>query len=369
MPKTDTVQINYSSISWIQKGVNRLGLLLIPLVILGLACLTHPALAGPNIYGNSSSSKMTPYSNKAPAFDPNKVYLGITPTGWVNDDDPTIDGDPPITFEQIASEMSLAGFQGSSRGHKYPSDPNTLLNELNLRGLRISEPWVGTYFTINDMEDQIWKTFNEQVAFMKAMGGNTIVVAELGGAVHQQQEVAPLPNRPKFTEAQWDKLITGLNEMGKKAAQQGMRLCYHPHVGTGVEVMEDIDRLMAGTDPRYVKLLLDTGHLRYAGVEPMDVATKYADRIGHVHLKNIRKPILDASIKNNVSFLNSIRDGVFTVPGDPAGFIDFKPVLDTLAAADYEGWLVVEAEQDPKKTNPLENADIARKYLGEVTGL
>ncbi|NET34243.1 MAG: myo-inosose-2 dehydratase [Cyanothece sp. SIO1E1] len=348
---------------------NRLLILLVSLVFWGMICLTYPANAAPQTYNTLSLMVKTPPASKAPIFDPKKVYLGITPTGWVNDDDPTIDADPPITFEQIVSEIALADFQGSSKGHKYPNDTDELSSELELRGLRISEPWVGTYFTSHEMEKQIWQTFDQQVSFMKAMGGNAIVVAELGGAVHQQQEIAPLPNRPQFTNEQWDKLINGLNDMGEKAAKQGMKLCYHPHVGTGVEVMADIDRLMAGTNPDYVKLLLDTGHLYYAGVNPMDVVTKYKNRIGHVHLKNIRDLVLRESIENKVSFLNSIRAGVFTVPGDPDGAIDFKPILETLAAADYEGWLVVEAEQDPKTTNPLQNAQIARAYLQDVTGL
>lgn len=203
---------------------------------------------------------------------------------------------------------------------------------------------------------------------MKEIGGNSIVVAELGGAVHQQP-VAPLPNRPIYNDEQWDKLTQGLNEIGKEAYEAGMQLCYHPHVGTGVETLEDIDRLMAGTDPKYLKLLLDTGHLYYSGVDPLVVTKKYSDRIKHVHLKNIRKDVLASSIKQGLSFLDSIREGSFTVPGDKAGVINFKPILAELAKANYEGWLVVEAEQDPNKANPLQYALMARNYLRQETGL
>ncbi len=306
-------------------------------------------------------------SNTTSMFDPQKVRLGITPTGWSNSDDPSIDLVPPIPYQQILSEMALSGFKGSQMSGKYPQDMETLKRELALRDFTISEPWVGTYFTIDDYEDSK-KIFHEQLKFMKEIGGNTLVVAELGGAVHQQP-VAPLPNRPIFSDRQWDKLTQGLNEIGKEAAAAGMQLCYHPHVGTGVETLEDIDRLMAGTNPEYLKLLLDTGHLYYAGVDPLVVTQKYGDRIKHVHLKNIRKSVLDQSIAKGLSFLNSIREGSFTVPGDQAGVINFKPILEELGKANYEGWLVVEAEQDPNKANPLQYALMARNYLRQETGL
>ncbi|WP_197278839.1 myo-inosose-2 dehydratase [Pseudanabaena sp. 'Roaring Creek'] len=304
---------------------------------------------------------------RIPKFDSKKVFLGITPTGWSNSDDPSIDLVPPIPYRQIFSEMALAGFKGSQMSGKYPQDLTELKKELGLRGLTISEPWVGTYFTIGDKTDS-QKIFDQQLAFMKSIGGDTIVVAELGGAVHQQP-IAPLPNRPIFNDTQWKALTDGLNDLGKQAHDAGMKLVYHPHVGTGVETMADIDRLMTGTNPQYLSLLLDTGHLYYAGVNPLEVTQKYADRIKHVHLKNIRKPIYEQSKTDGLSFLNSIRAGVFTVPGDKEGDIDFKPILDRLALAKYEGWLIVEAEQDPNKANPLQYALMARTYLKQVTGL
>ncbi|MEM6611221.1 MAG: myo-inosose-2 dehydratase [Cyanobacteria bacterium P01_C01_bin.72] len=305
--------------------------------------------------------------NKSPLFDSQKVRLGITPTGWSNSDDPSIDLVPPIPYRQILSEMALAGYEGSQMSGKYPQDMKTLKRELELRDFTISEPWVGTYFTIDDAEDSK-KIFHQQLEFMQEIDGNTIVVAELGGAVHQQP-VAPLPNRPIYSDEQWKKLTKGLNELGKEAYKAGMQLCYHPHVGTGVETLEDIDRLMAGTNPKYLKLLLDTGHLYYAGVDPLVVAKKYGDRIKHVHLKNIRQNVLKSSIAQGLSFLDSIRQGSFTVPGDKEGVIDFPPILTELAKANYEGWLVVEAEQDPNKANPLQYALMARNYLRQETGL
>jgi inosose dehydratase len=302
-----------------------------------------------------------------PLFPAGQVRIGITPTGWSNSDDPSIDLVPSIGYRQILSEMALAGYQGTQMSGKFPADLDTLKQELALRDLTISEPWVGTYFSIGDVDDSV-AAFERQVAFVRALGETTIVVAELGGAVHQQP-VAPLPNRPIFTDAQWEQVLKGLNDLGRRAKAAGMTLAYHPHVGTGIETLPDIQRLMEGTDPEGVHLLLDTGHLLYAGVDPLEVATTYADRIGHVHLKNIRARALQQAVKRGNSFLDSIREGVFTVPGDPEGTIAFEPIFKALAKADYHGWLVVEAEQDPNRANPLQYAHMARRYLRETTGL
>jgi inosose dehydratase len=297
-------------------------------------------------------------------FDRDKVYLGITPTGWTNDDTPGI-GDY-IPFEQCVSEMALAGFEGCSVGHKFPKDPEVLKRELGLRGLRVSEPWASTYFTVAEMEDRTVESFRQQMAFIKEMGGTDVVVAELGHAVHQQP-VFVLANKPVFSDEQWGRMVEGLNRLGRMAAEEDMRLCYHHHMGTGVQTRAEVDRLMNDTDPEVVHLLFDTGHLYWAGDDPLDMARAYADRIKHVHLKDIRKDVLDCCTERKLSFLESVIEGAFTVPGD--GVIDFEPIFRTLADAGYEGWLIVEAEQDPHKANPLEYAKKARAYLRQVTGL
>jgi len=294
---------------------------------------------------------------------PDRVRLGVTCTLWWNDDFPSIDAGIP--FGQCVSEMALAGFQGCSIGHKYPTDPAELKSALDLRGLRVSEPWVSTYFTISAMEQQTIDAFEDRVAFMKAVGGSELVVAEFGGTAHILP-VALFANRPVFDDRAWERLAAGLNRLGKIAADAGMRLNYHHHMGTGVQTRADVDRLMASTDPDLVHLLLDTGHLALAGDDPLAAARDHANRIKHVHLKDIRAQVASKVREENLSFQQGVAEGVFTVPGD--GVIDFVPILEALGAAGYEGWLVVEAEQDPAKANPLEYALKARAYLREVLG-
>ncbi|OEK08064.1 myo-inosose-2 dehydratase [Flavivirga aquatica] len=298
-------------------------------------------------------------------FNKDNVFFGITPTSWWNDD--FLDIDIGIPFEQCVSEMALAGFEGCSVGHKFPTDTDVLREALELRGLRVSEPWTSTYFTIKDMFDKTVADFRKSLDFIKTMGGTDIVVAELGGSSHQQP-IALKANRPIFTEQQWEDVISGLNHIGQIAKDEGMRLCYHHHMGTGIETRADVDRLMESTDPDLVHLLFDTGHIAFAGDDPLQLAIDYADRIKHVHLKNIRRPVMEASDAGQFSFKQSIEAGIFTVPGDPEGFIDFDSILQTLADNDFEGWLIVEAEQNPANATPLVYAKMAREYLRKVTG-
>jgi inosose dehydratase len=297
-------------------------------------------------------------------FDRDRVFLGITPTCWTNDDFPTLGEE--ISFEQCVSEMALAGFEGCSVGHKFPTDPRTLHAALQLRGLRITEPWASTYFTAEGMREPTIRSFRKQMAFIKAMGGTQVVVAELAHAVHQQP-VALLANKPVLNEASWKALMAGLDELGRMAAEDGMRLCYHHHMGTVVQTRDEVDHLLAGTDPGLVHLLLDTGHLGCAGGDPLALVRDHASRIRHVHLKDLRPAVLEQVRRQGLSFHEAVLAGIFTVPGD--GMLDFKPILDELAEADYEGWLVVEAEQDPAKAHPLTYALKAREYLRQVTGL
>jgi len=299
-------------------------------------------------------------------FPTGTIQFGITPTGWSNDDFPDID--IGIPFGQIVSEMALAGFSGCSRGHKYPTDTTVLKRELDMRDLKISEPWVSTYFTINDMHQETVENFEKEIKFLQEMKSGDLVLAELGGSSHQQP-IALVPNAPKFTDDQWKRLANGLNELGHKANCQGINMCYHHHMGTGVMTTDEIARLADMTDPDCVCMCLDTGHLHFAGGNNLDFIESYSDRIKHVHLKNIRQEVMDYSLANNLSFKESILQGVFTVPGDPAGCLDFQEILQALANKNYAGWLVVEAEQNPAKATPLLYAQMARKYLEEVTGL
>jgi inosose dehydratase len=178
-------------------------------------------------------------------FPAGSIRFGITPTGWTNDDLPALGEE--IGSEQCVSEIALAGFEGCSVGHKFPTDIDELKASLRLRGLSVSEPWHSTYFTAQAMDEQNLDGFRRQLAFIQEMGGTDIGLAELGHAVHQQP-VALKANKPIFDDAQWGRMTDGLNRLGQLATDEGMRWCYHHHMGTGVQTREEVDRLMADTD-------------------------------------------------------------------------------------------------------------------------
>jgi inosose dehydratase len=291
------------------------------------------------------------------------IQLGIAPIGWTNDDLPELGGEIP--FEQCISEMALAGFTGSEVGNKYPKDPAVLNKALKLRGLTICNAWFSSFLTTKPYEE-VEAAFIKHRDFLHAVGARVIGAAEQGHSI-QGLEKPIFDAKPVFTDGEWEKLTDGLNRLGKLAAEKGMQLTYHHHMGTGVQTAAEIDRLMENTDPALLGLLYDTGHLVFSGEDHLEVLTKWLPRIRHVHLKDMRPAIREEARKGKWSFLKAVKKGVFTVPGD--GCVDFTPIFKALKDGDYKGWWVVEAEQDPAKANPLEYAVKARGYIREKAGM
>ena len=298
-------------------------------------------------------------------FNKEKVKLGIAPIAWTNDDLPDLGGGN--TFEQCVSEMALAGFTGSEVGNKYPKDPDILKKALELRGIEICNQWFSSFLLTKPFEE-VEKEFRAQLAFLKAMGAGIIGVSEQSHSVQGQQDTPIFGHKYCMDDAEWDVFCKGLNRLGKIAADEyGICLTYHHHMGTVVQDEDEVERMMEETDAKYVSLLFDTGHFKYCGADPLKMVQKYAGRIKHVHLKDIRPEVVEKVKKEDLSFLEGVRQGTFTIPGD--GCIDFEPIFRVLEENGYEGYMVVEAEQDPARANPLEYAIRARKYISEKTGL
>lgn len=297
-------------------------------------------------------------------LNPKTVKLAIAPIGWTNDDMPDLGAEN--TFEQCVSEMALAGFTGCEIGNKFPQDPAKLKHKLDVRGLQVCNAWFSTLLTSQPYQDTIDAYIHHRDK-LHFLGAKVIGASEQGNSIQGKVDVPILENKPVYSEAEWETLAKGFNEMGKLAREKGMFFTIHHHMGTGVQTSEEIDRIMEMTDPELVFLLFDSGHLSFAGIDPVPVLQKYVHRTRHVHLKDMRTAVYEKAKAQKMSFLDAVRAGVFTVPGD--GDVDFKPIFDILEEANYEGWVVVEAEQDPAKANPFEYAVKARKYLREVSGL
>lgn len=297
-------------------------------------------------------------------LDKNRVKLGIAPIAWTNDDMPDLGKEN--TFEQCISEMALAGFTGSEVGSKYPSDPEVLRQALDLRGIQICNQWFSS-FLISKPFEETEAEFIRTVDFLKAVGADVIGVSEQSYSIQGKLDQPVWEGKYVMNDQEWAALADGLNRLGKIAADKGMKLTFHHHMGTVVQTEEEIDRFMELVDPNLVYLLFDSGHLFFAGIDPVKVLKKYITRIRHVHLKDIRSHMVERSKAEKWSFLKGVREGVFTVPGD--GDVDFEPIFKVLDEAGYEGWVVVEAEQDPAVANPLRYAIKARNYIREKTGL
>jgi inosose dehydratase len=297
-------------------------------------------------------------------FDKEKVKLGIAPIAWTNDDMPELGGEN--TFEQCVSEMALAGYTGSEIGNKYPKDPKVLKKALDLRGMTICNAWFSSFLTTKPLKETV-DAFIKHRDFLYEVGARVIGAAEQGHSIQGMMDVPVHTKKPVFTDEEWKKLADGLNELGRLAKEKGMILTYHHHMGTGVQTFEEIDRLMDMTDPNLVYLLFDTGHLTFSDIDAEAVLRKYVKRIKHVHLKDVRKEVLEKVKKEDWSFLKAVKEGVYTIPGD--GIINYDPLFKILAESGYTGWFVVEAEQDPAKANPLEYAIKSRKFISEKTGL
>ena len=298
-------------------------------------------------------------------FDKNKVKLGIAPIAWTNDDMPDLGKEN--TFEQCVSEMALAGFTGSEVGNKYPKDPEVLKKALELRGVEICNQWFSSFLITKPFEE-VEKEFRAQLAFLKAMGAKVIGASEQSYSVQGQLDTPIFGHKYEMNDQEWDTFCTGMNKLGKIAKEEyGIALTFHHHMGTVVQSLAEVDRMMENTDPEYVSLLFDTGHFTYCGEDPLEVVKKYVHRIKHVHLKDIRPEVVEQVKKENMSFLAGVRAGAFTIPGD--GCINYDPIFKVLEDAGYEGYMVVEAEQDPAQAHPLEYAIRARKFIAEKTGL
>lgn len=295
------------------------------------------------------------------------INFAIAPINWSNDDDPNLGGEIPL--EQCLDEMVRAGYQGCELGNKFPKNLSQLKKTVNHYGLQVCSDWIGTELTQKSRYNDTLEHFSRRVEFLRELGVKALKVCECGHSL-QQSEKPIFSTKVRFSVEQWNALFAGLERMGEIANKAGMYVAYHQHLGTGVESEHELDRLMANTDPKCVTLLPDTGHLYAAGMNPVEIFDRYRERINYIHLKDVRKNILIEAKRKGYSFMDAVRAGMFSVPGD--GCIDFAPIFKLLKKTNFSGWMVVEAEQDPKIAPPFLYARMARLFLknhfGEIYG-
>jgi myo-inosose-2 dehydratase len=284
------------------------------------------------------------------------IRFGANPIIWSNDDMPELGGEIPL--ETCLAQARQIGFEGMELGHKFPREAGELTRVLQRFGLACVSGWYSAQLLLRDATAELTH-LRAHLDLLKALGSPVLVFADVSGAVHSDRS-KPLAQRPRLAAGEWRELGRRVTQVAVATAAEGVRLAYHHHMGTVVQSEADIDALMDATGPE-VGLLLDTGHAAFAGADPSALARRYAPRIRHLHAKDVRPEIARQALRDGWSFLRAVVEGVFTVPGD--GCISFTEVLRELRG--YSGWIVLEAEQDPKKADPLTYATLGLRNLRE----
>jgi inosose dehydratase len=290
---------------------------------------------------------------------PFAVKIGINPIGWSNDDLPSLGGETPL--EVALSEGKTIGYRGFELGNKFPREPAALRNVLSKYGLELVSGWYSGRLAKRSVEQEI-AAAGPHLQLLASNGARVMVYGEVADSI--QGAPQPLYKRPRFvTREDWQLYADRLTVFARHTLAHGVRLAYHHHMGAYVETPDDIDTLMtlAGDE---VGLLFDTGHLVFAGGDAAAMLANHVKRVCHVHCKDVRPRVIERARNGNWSFLQAVINGAFTVPGD--GAIAFRPLLQRLYDHGYEGWLVVEAEQDPVVAPSYRFADAGFRHLHEL---
>ena len=287
------------------------------------------------------------------------VRIGINPITWTNDDVPELGGDTPL--ETCLAETRQAGYAGTELGGKFPRQSSVLRPIMDRFGLAVISGWYDGRCAEKEVAAEM-DAIADHLQLLKDMGCSHVVYADTSLGRHGAIW-GPISQRPVLAANDWPAYGRKLTELAERMADFGVRMAFHHHMGTIVETDEEVGLLMRHTGPA-VGLLYDTGHSVFAGGDPLSLVKEHVARVVHVHCKDARRPILDRARREDMSFMDAVLEGIFTVPGD--GFIDYPSILRVLADNGYQGWLVVEAEQDPRKAHPLTYATMGFENLSRM---
>lgn len=284
------------------------------------------------------------------------VRFGVSPIAWANDDMPELGGDTPV--ETILDDAADIGFAGVELGGRFPRDPSVLGPMLARRRLALVGGWYSLNLLTRDADAEI-AALQPHLALLRAMGSHVFIAAETSNAIHADRS-RPLVETPRLAAGDWPRFGERLAAVAAYVERQGLAFAYHFHLGTVVERQADVDAFIAAT-PEDVGFVVDTGHAALGGVDAAALIRAHPQRIVHMHAKDIRRTVFDALMAARRSFLDGVVAGVFTAPGD--GDLDFAPVLRALADIGYDGWIVIEAEQDPTLADPRVYSRLGLKTL------
>jgi len=284
------------------------------------------------------------------------IRIGVNPLSWMNDDLPSLGSEVPL--ELALREGKQIGFAGFELGNKFPREPEALRALLAQHQLALVSGWYSGRLAQRSAQEEI-DAVGPHLELLAKNGATVMVYGEVADSI--QGAAQPLFKRPRFvTQAQWETYAQRLNDFARYTLSQGVRVAYHHHMGAYVETPDDVDRLMALTHAD-LGLLFDSGHITLAGGNAAAMLDKHIARVCHVHCKDVRQAVMKLARNRDWTFLQSVINGVFTVPGD--GDIDFAPLISRLKRHGYQGWLVVEAEQDPVVAPSYTYAELGYRTL------
>lgn len=286
-----------------------------------------------------------------------KAKLGMSPIAWWNDDLPQLSDD--VSLEECLRQSRSAGFTGMEKGRRFPESAAEMLPILRQADVTLCGGWFsGTI--VNESVEANKQRIQPMIDLFKAVSAPCIVYGEVGRSIQGDQS-KPLATKPKLSDAEMKDYGAKVSDFASWVEAQGMPLVYHHHMAAVVETEPELDAFMASSS---ISLLFDAGHMAFAGGDVLRCIDKHHRRIRHVHTKDVRMEVIKGLDRTRESFLDAVIKGAFTVPGD--GSLDFEAIVKKLAGYGYEGWFVVEAEQDPKKAPPLKMAQVGHKELMRV---
>ncbi len=282
--------------------------------------------------------------------------IGVSAIAWLNDDTPELTNH--VTLEQALADMEKIGFKGTENGTAFPKDAAALSSVLCRYNLELVSGWYTGKLAERSYQDEL-QAIKAQLKLFKELGAAVIVYGETSRAMNLRQ---PLLQKPTIAKDEFPAYARKVDDLAKYCNDFGVPLALHQHMGTCIQHMDELHRLMDLTTELHITF--DTGHCLLAGGDPLEICQMYAQRINHLHLKDVRKPMLDALDVAQDSFTDVLSKGVFTVPGD--GCIDYDPIIDTLRQHGYQGWFVIEAEQDPRKADPYAFSKQGYEYTQQL---
>jgi len=290
----------------------------------------------------------------------NRIQLGVSPLSWTNDVLAELGGDIPL--ETCLKDAAEIGYEGVELGRKFPREGEKLSPLLSGYGLRLVGGWHSGFLTERSVQEE-WNAAADHVRLLKECGSRILVYGECGLLTGSPPWDEALSKRPHLKTIELPTYAKKLGEFAIRLKETGITLAYHYHLKMLVETGEEIDAFCQSTRDE-VGLLLDTGHTYAAGADYAEIIRKWGPRIVHIHLKDVRREILEQARKNDWSFNSAVRQGIFTVPGD--GDVDFSAIGEFLRTSGYHGWAVVEAEQDPAKAPPRSYTEKAYYYVRKL---